>query len=81
MGFGTAAAAEGDATNAPFDVIVLNGATEITPERLEYLPWATLCIKCQELEERGLRRRKPGHEFEINDEGEEAMIGDDKERA
>jgi protein-L-isoaspartate(D-aspartate) O-methyltransferase len=30
----TAAAAEGDATNAPFDVIVLNGATEITPERL-----------------------------------------------
>jgi protein-L-isoaspartate(D-aspartate) O-methyltransferase len=30
----TAAAAEGDATSAPFDVIVLNGATEITPERL-----------------------------------------------
>jgi protein-L-isoaspartate(D-aspartate) O-methyltransferase len=30
----TAAAAEGDATDAPFDVIVLNGATEITPERL-----------------------------------------------
>ena len=29
-----AAAAEGDATGAPFDVIVLNGATEITPDRL-----------------------------------------------
>ncbi len=30
----TAAAAEGDSANAPFDVIVLNGATEIIPERL-----------------------------------------------
>ena len=30
----TAAAAEGDAANAPYDVIVLNGATEIVPERL-----------------------------------------------
>jgi protein-L-isoaspartate(D-aspartate) O-methyltransferase len=30
----TAATAEGDATGAPFDVIVLNGATEITPDRL-----------------------------------------------
>ena len=29
-----AAAAEGDSANAPFDVIVLNGATEITPDRL-----------------------------------------------
>ena len=30
----TAAAADGDATAAPFDVIILNGATEITPDRL-----------------------------------------------
>ena len=30
----TAAAAEGDPANAPYDVIVLNGATEIVPERL-----------------------------------------------
>jgi len=30
----SAAAGEGDAANAPFDVIVLNGATEIVPERL-----------------------------------------------
>lgn len=30
----TSAAAEGDASGAPFDVIVLNGATEIVPERL-----------------------------------------------
>jgi protein-L-isoaspartate(D-aspartate) O-methyltransferase len=30
----TAAAAEGDPAGAPFDVIVLNGATEIVPERL-----------------------------------------------
>jgi protein-L-isoaspartate(D-aspartate) O-methyltransferase len=29
-----AAAADGDAANAPYDVIVLNGATEIVPERL-----------------------------------------------
>ena len=54
---------------------------EINPDRLEYLPWATLCIKCQELEERGMRRRKPGHEFDIDDDNEEALIGDDKERA
>jgi protein-L-isoaspartate(D-aspartate) O-methyltransferase len=30
----SAAAAEGDATDAPYDVIVLNGATEILPETL-----------------------------------------------
>jgi protein-L-isoaspartate(D-aspartate) O-methyltransferase len=30
----TAAAAEGDASNAPYDVIVLDGATEIVPDRL-----------------------------------------------
>jgi protein-L-isoaspartate(D-aspartate) O-methyltransferase len=30
----TAAAADGDPANAPFDVIVLNGATEVTPDRL-----------------------------------------------
>jgi protein-L-isoaspartate(D-aspartate) O-methyltransferase len=29
-----AAAAEGDAANAPYDVIVLNGATEVTPDQL-----------------------------------------------
>jgi protein-L-isoaspartate(D-aspartate) O-methyltransferase len=29
-----AAAAEGDSANAPYDVIVINGATEITPDRL-----------------------------------------------
>jgi protein-L-isoaspartate(D-aspartate) O-methyltransferase len=29
-----AEAAEGDAANAPYDVIVLNGATEVTPDRL-----------------------------------------------
>jgi protein-L-isoaspartate(D-aspartate) O-methyltransferase len=39
LGFGnvtvrTAAAAEGDEANAPYDVIVLAGATEIVPERL-----------------------------------------------
>jgi protein-L-isoaspartate(D-aspartate) O-methyltransferase len=30
----TAAAAEGDLAGAPFDVIVLNGATEIVPQKL-----------------------------------------------
>jgi protein-L-isoaspartate(D-aspartate) O-methyltransferase len=39
LGFGnvtvrSAAAAEGDETNAPYDVIVLAGATEIVPDRL-----------------------------------------------
>ncbi|THD63617.1 MAG: protein-L-isoaspartate O-methyltransferase [Bradyrhizobium sp.] len=29
-----AAAADGDPANAPYDVIVLNGATEVTPDRL-----------------------------------------------
>jgi protein-L-isoaspartate(D-aspartate) O-methyltransferase len=32
--FRAAAAAEGDSANAPYDVIVLDGATEITPDRL-----------------------------------------------
>jgi protein-L-isoaspartate(D-aspartate) O-methyltransferase len=32
--FRAAAAAEGDPANAPYDVIILDGATEITPERL-----------------------------------------------
>jgi len=32
--FKAAAAADGDPANAPYDVIVLDGATEITPERL-----------------------------------------------
>jgi protein-L-isoaspartate(D-aspartate) O-methyltransferase len=30
----TAAAADGDAANAPYDVIVLDGATEVVPDRL-----------------------------------------------
>ena len=30
----TAAAAEGDPANAPYDAIVINGATEIAPDRL-----------------------------------------------
>jgi protein-L-isoaspartate(D-aspartate) O-methyltransferase len=30
----TAAAADGDETSAPYDVIVLNGATEVAPQRL-----------------------------------------------
>jgi protein-L-isoaspartate(D-aspartate) O-methyltransferase len=39
LGFGnvtvrTGEAAEGDAANAPYDVIVLNGATEVTPDGL-----------------------------------------------
>ncbi len=32
--FRAAAAADGDPANAPYDVIVLNGATEVTPDRL-----------------------------------------------
>ena len=53
----------------------------INPERLEALPWATLCIKCQELEERGLRRKRQDADFDIADDGEEALIGDDNTQA
>lgn len=42
---------------------------EIRPERLEALPFANLCVKCQQLEERGLRRgRDDGFEV-LEDEG------------
>jgi DnaK suppressor protein len=53
----------------------------INPERLEALPWATMCVKCQEIEERGInRRRKSGDDvdFDIEDDNEETSIGDEK---
>ena len=55
---------------------------DINPERLEALPWATMCIKCQELEERGLRRKRDEDDvdFDIADDNEEALIVDDKDR-
>jgi len=54
---------------------------DITPERVEALPWATMCVKCQAREERGeLRRGRGAEEFDIVDDGEEALIGDDKGR-
>lgn len=52
----------------------------IHPDRLEALPWATMCVKCQELEERGeLRRRRGGMDFDIEDDNEEALIGEEKD--
>jgi DnaK suppressor protein len=55
---------------------------DINQERLEALPWATMCVKCQAREERGeLRRGRRGTEFEIVEEAEEALIGDDKGHA
>jgi len=55
---------------------------DINPERLEALPWATMCIKCQEMEERGMRRKREEDDvdFDIADDNEEALIGDDKGR-
>ena len=53
----------------------------INAERLEALPWATMCVKCQELEERGELRRRRGMDFDLEDDNEEALIGDEKERA
>ena len=54
----------------------------ISGERLEALPWATMCVKCQELEERGmLRRKRADAEFDFADDNEEALIGDDKDQA
>jgi len=46
-------------------------AKDIHPDRLEALPFADLCKKCQELEERGMRRRADS-DFEVLDELEEA---------
>jgi len=55
----------------------------INPDRLEALPWATMCVKCQERVDRGELRRRRGNApgFDIEDDGEEALIGDDKDRA
>jgi len=55
---------------------------DIHPERLEALPWATMCVKCQAREERGesRRRRRGDADFDIVDENEEALIGDDRGR-
>jgi DnaK suppressor protein len=55
----------------------------IHPDRLEALPWATMCVKCQEKVDRGelRRRRGNGPDFDIEDDNEEALIGDDRDRA
>jgi DnaK suppressor protein len=53
----------------------------INPDRLEALPWATMCIKCQELEERGLRRKRDDADFDIADDSEEALIAEDNNQA
>jgi DnaK suppressor protein len=53
----------------------------INPERLEALPWATMCVKCQELEERGaLKGKNEDIDFELAGESEEAFIGEDEQR-
>ena len=55
----------------------------INPERLEALPWATMCVKCQALEEQGmLKRGKDDDEvdFEIVDDNEAALIAEEKDR-
>lgn len=50
----------------------------INSERLEAVPWATMCVKCQELEERGmLPGRQEELDFALADESEEAFIGDE----
>lgn len=52
----------------------------ILPERLEYLPWATLCIKCQEREEKRARRRtSAGLDFDLDGDNQDVLNGDDKE--
>jgi|GEM_PF-402151 len=55
----------------------------INDDRLEALPWATMCIKCQEREERGelSRKRGGGRDFDLEDDNEEALIGDDRDSA
>jgi DnaK suppressor protein len=55
---------------------------DINIERIEALPWATMCVKCQAREERGeLRGSGADADFDFIDEAEEALIGDDKGRA
>lgn len=52
---------------------------DINLERLEALPWATMCVKCQARDERGeLGRGRSDDEFEALDDTEEALIGDDQ---
>ena len=36
----------------------INCGEEITPKRLEAIPWAPHCIRCQELQEQGLLAEK-----------------------
>jgi len=43
---------------------------QIAPGRLEYLPYVTLCVKCQELAE--IKRREEGEELDDLAEGSEA---------
>lgn len=50
---------------------------EIKTERLEALPFADMCVKCQQLEERGARRNGGG-DFEMPDDDLEGnTAGDD----
>ncbi|HXG66036.1 MAG TPA: TraR/DksA family transcriptional regulator [Blastocatellia bacterium] len=37
-----------------------NCGEEINPKRLDAIPWAPYCIRCQELEEQGLLAEKEG---------------------
>ncbi len=47
-------------------------------ERLEAVPWATMCVKCQAKEEEGMFRRPPDEtDFEIVEDNETALISDE----
>ena len=50
---------------------------DISPKRLEVQPWARHCVRCQELEEKGLLPQSPfvvGDDEEPADEAEEAPV-------
>ncbi len=53
--------------------------TAIPEERLEVMPWADLCVKCQQLEEQG-RVRRSGRDFELlDDDADQAGAPGDEE--
>jgi DnaK suppressor protein len=59
-------------------------AEDINVKRLEVQPWARHCVRCQELEEKGLLPQSPFHvgdDEEPTDEPEEALPADEETEA
>lgn len=55
-------------------------STSIPKARLEALPFADLCVKCQELEEQGLLARDDDEAFDADDDSDREEDRDDDEQ-